>query len=105
MLKNRISPPFRRAFYREQDFQVSEKFNQIEWQANYFASCLLMPRHHVLEAIRQFYRSKGIQRYTYSLLDAVPELAKQFGVSHQAMKYRLEEFSHHEEELMFLKTL
>jgi Zn-dependent peptidase ImmA (M78 family) len=89
-------------FCREQDFQVSEKLNPIEFQANYFASCLLMPRYHVLEAIKQFYRSKEIQRYAFNMLDAVPELAKQFGVSRQAMQYRVEEFKNHEEELKFL---
>ncbi len=93
-------------FCREQDFQVSEKFNQIEWQANYFASCLLMPRHHVLEAIKQFFRTKGkAPSFTYTLKDAIPELAKQFGVSNLAMQYRLEEFKNYGEELMFLKAV
>jgi Zn-dependent peptidase ImmA (M78 family) len=92
-------------FCREQDFQVSEKFNLIEWQANYFASCLLMPRHHVLEAIKPFCGSKGIQRYAFNISEAVPVLAKQFGVSNQAMQYRLKEFNHHEEELMFLQIV
>lgn len=89
-------------FCREQDFQVSEKFNLIEWQANYFASCLLIPRYPILEAIKPFYGSKGIQRYAFNMTEAVPVLAKQFRVSNQAMKYRLEEFQHDGEELMFL---
>jgi Zn-dependent peptidase ImmA (M78 family) len=89
-------------FCREQDFQVSEKFNLIEWQANYFASCLLIPRHHLLEAIKPFYGSKGIQRYAFNMAEAIPVLAKQFKVSNLAMQYRLEEFKHDGEELMFL---
>ncbi len=92
-------------FCREQDFQVSEKLNPIEWQANYFASCLLMPRYHVLEAIKSFCGSKGIQRYSFNISEAVPVLAKQFGVSNQAMKYRLEEFEHYGKELMFLQPV
>jgi Zn-dependent peptidase ImmA (M78 family) len=127
-------------FCREQDLQAfkdlpaSKKCDSIEWQANYFASCLLMPRYHVLEALEQYYSS--VKRMDYKLQDAIfvlskqfdvsnqpmnyrqkderrlhifydpiPVLAKQFGVSRQAMQYRLEEFKNYEEELMFLQPV
>ncbi|MFN9690843.1 MAG: ImmA/IrrE family metallo-endopeptidase [Vampirovibrionales bacterium] len=91
-------------FCREQDIKIkmTETYDRIEYQANYFASCLLMPRYPILEAIKPFYGSKGIQRYAFNMTEAVPVLAKQFRVSNQAMKYRLEEFQHYGEELMFL---
>jgi hypothetical protein len=56
--------------------------NPIEWQADYFASCLLMPRELLLGACEQF---QG------STLMLVPCLAQRFEVSEQALQIRLAE--------------
>jgi Zn-dependent peptidase ImmA (M78 family) len=99
----------------------SQKTEPIEWQANYFASCLLMPRRHVLEVWTSFLNGDGstdplllvalpngtIVKHSQAMIYAkecelaldhdyvcsviARPIADRFGVSAQAMRIRLEE--------------
>jgi Zn-dependent peptidase ImmA (M78 family) len=95
----------------------SQKTEPIEWQANYFASCLLMPRRRVFEEWNVFLNDGGgtalaavvgsrIMKHSQAMIYvqrndcpghdwasrevAVP-IGERFGVTAQAMRIRLEE--------------
>jgi Zn-dependent peptidase ImmA (M78 family) len=95
----------------------SEKNEPIEWQANYFASCLLMPRRRVFEEWNVFLNDGGgtalaavvgfrimkhsqamiyVQRndcpgHDWACREVVLPIGERFGVTAQAMRIRLEE--------------
>ncbi|MBD1879201.1 ImmA/IrrE family metallo-endopeptidase [Coleofasciculus sp. FACHB-T130] len=63
---------------------VSGQLEKIEWQAQYFASCLLMPRHILGEV------QKGRDLTRESHLDA---MAHELGVTKRNLKHRLKDIS------------
>lgn len=80
----------------------SQRKEPVEWQANFFASCLLMPRRLLFAAWRQAKRSdqpfvcepEGATNRPDAgrLFDAIArDFAPSFGVSVQAMRIRLEQ--------------
>lgn len=90
--------------------RVSQAKEPIEWQADYFSACLLMPSGMVVAAWRQqtipspYSTNSGTHEYWRSMnvkdSDALPspdlaaaQLARRFQVSKQAMKIRLEELN------------
>ena len=90
--------------------RVSQAKEPIEWQADYFSACLLMPSGMVIAAWRQqtipspYSTNSGTHEYWRSMNvrdpDALPspdlaaaQLARRFQVSKQAMTIRLEELN------------
>ena len=57
----------------------------IEWQANYFASCILMPK--------KMFTSAYLKLQNKNILDKVSALSKIFNVSEEAATYRMKEIS------------
>ena len=75
---------------------------RLEWQANAFASCLLMPRDRVFELLVNHIRRMGLNSFSHGIifLDDQPcnlwsfntlmsNLSKHFNVSKQAAEYRI----------------
>ena len=65
-----------------------------EWQADYLASILLMPREIVIAGLERYYRSQiygkyGKKRYIAYQKDSFYKLADYLGVSHQALRIRI----------------
>ena len=64
---------------------MDEKKQREQLEANDFARCLLMPKEFVFQDIKKWQDRSGIE-----LVDeAIPRLAKQYGVSERMMEYRL----------------
>ena len=78
----------------------SQKNEPIEWQANFFASCLLMPRSRVHDEWKECLATQSMiykqGRYEAGAVDdalfenVAKPIARRFGVSPQAMCLRLE---------------
>lgn len=74
---------------------------RVERQADYFAACLLMPRHLVVQlwnlyaGLADFHTPRCclVKHYTPCTAELVETLAIDFGVSHAAMRIRLEELN------------
>ena len=92
--------------------RTSQSKEPIEWQADYFSACLLMPRHMVVAAWEQGQTNQLSYVFTRGTIDhwralrtvgspqaaaafevVSGDLARGFGVSKQAMRIRLEELS------------
>lgn len=76
----------------EGELKVTSNFSPIEWQANYFASCLLMPKQRVMNAITYFRKEPSVTKNQplaeqYSV---VSMMATHFQVSYEAMTYRIQ---------------
>lgn len=74
--------------------------NWIEWQANKFAACLIMPRLNVVVRLIECQGKRGRRRPNHVHVDNVPDnwsnflltneyLSDYFGVSHTVMEYRM----------------
>lgn len=57
----------------------------LEWQANYFASCILMPK--------RMFKNEYIKLQNKNILERVSTLSKIFNVSEEAAAYRMKEIS------------
>ena len=57
----------------------------IEWQANYFASCILMPK--------KMFTNEDIKLQNKNVIEKVETLSKVFNVSEEATAYRMKEIS------------
>lgn len=57
----------------------------IEWQANYFASCILMPK--------KMFTNEYIKLQNKNVIEKVETLSKVFNVSEEATAYRMKEIS------------
>lgn len=55
----------------------------LEWQANYFASCILMPK--------RMFTNEYIKLQNRGIFEIISELSKTFNVSEEAVTYRLKE--------------
>jgi hypothetical protein len=67
-------------------------YDPIEWQANYYGSCLLMPKPLIKAMIEDTLKACcQPDNLTATNQGFVSYMAKQFGVSQQAMRIRLEE--------------
>lgn len=77
--------------------------NPIEREANYFASCLLMPEEKVKKAFLSILENRSRQRiknfllvkndYTFGIWILIrDELTKRYGVSETALRFRLKQF-------------
>lgn len=55
----------------------------IEWQANYFASCILMPK--------RMFANEYIKLQNRDIFEIISELSKIFNVSEEAVTYRIKE--------------
>ena len=64
---------------------MDERQQREQLDANDFARCLLMPREFIFQDIKKWQNRSGIELVD----DAVPSLAKQYGVSERMMGYRL----------------
>lgn len=84
--------------------RTSQAKEPIEWQADYFSACLLMPRQMVAAAWERRSSTHSSYTFTRGTFDHSPaaatafelvagELARGFGVSKQAMRIRLEELN------------
>jgi Zn-dependent peptidase ImmA (M78 family) len=83
--------------------RASEEHEPIEWQANFFASCLLMPRRHVHDEWKEclgrtrplllsdLHPNGKVMMRAQKLFEEVAEqISRRFGVSAPAMRIRLE---------------
>lgn len=57
----------------------------LEWQANYFASCILMPK--------KMFKNEYIKLQNKNVMERVSTLSKIFNVSEEATAYRMKEIS------------
>ena len=86
--------------------RASQAKEPIEWQADYFSACLLMPRGMVVAAWQQqtglspYVMNRGIHEMVLKASDgpltpdfAATQLARRFKVSNQAIRIRLEELN------------
>ena len=55
----------------------------LEWQANYFASCILMPK--------RMFANEYIKLQNRGIFEIISELSKTFNVSEEAVTYRIKE--------------
>lgn len=55
----------------------------LEWQANYFASCILMPK--------RMFANEYIKLQNRGIFEIISELSKTFNVSEEAVAYRIKE--------------
>ncbi len=81
-------------FINSNEFDPEE--SQEEWQADYIASILLMPKEIVLAAMKHFYvfvrnERSGKMEYQSMTRKSFYELADYLGVSHQALRIRIKE--------------
>lgn len=94
------------AFYCAEEMIVEEGLwnNPIEQEANYFASCLLMPKEKVKSAFLNilFYSRKAKIKdflhvkndYTFGIWKPIKdELTKRYGVSETALRFRLQQLN------------
>lgn len=61
------------------------KEDWLEWQANYFASCILMPK--------KMFTKEYLKLQNKNDLEKIAELSKIFNVSEEAVAYRIDEIS------------
>lgn len=85
----------------------SSSIEMIEWQADFFAGALLMPRKFIINELNEILRNKNIPGL-YELKNnekerkVLKELSKKFGVSMEAMKVRLKIVGCYEEKQALL---
>ena len=81
-------------------FRLENDKNWIEWQANYFAGCLLMPENSLIHQLIKWQEKAGISRQGYIWLDSQPcnirdfkvcitQLAYIFQVSRTILEFRM----------------
>ncbi|MBR5900898.1 ImmA/IrrE family metallo-endopeptidase [bacterium] len=71
----------------QKNFSLKQK-NNLEWQANYGAACILMPRRVVFSEVKAL--QKGVlTKDTIERNHAIEKMAERFGVNFSPMKYRL----------------
>ena len=83
-------------------YQLQNPKNWIEWQANYFAACLLMPKIVLIKLLIAYQRKENIRNEGQIYLDNQPDnynlyrktiddLALRLNVSKSSLKYRMKE--------------
>lgn len=88
--------------FLQQSFTLNNDKNWIEWQANYFASCLLMPKSSIIARLIAIQKEKGIRNKGTIYLDeqednklfyrdATNLLSTFFGVAKINIEYRLKD--------------
>lgn len=91
-------------YERLQDSKKANGFQRMEWQANVFASCLLMPRKSVQDLVFEHQKNRGVDRFPFAAVfvdnqrgnrhiffSFIRLLSAHFRVSKAAAEYRLKD--------------